>query len=117
MSKKVFVFFFFGLLAAASFQPALAQTELTADQIVQKVDEVRNPELDFSTDVVVTSYKPNRPDHTTRYEVLIKGRDKTIVKTLEPEIERGQSLLMRENDFWGFFRKCLSRSVSRCNKN
>lgn len=82
--------------------PVHAQ-ELTADEIVKKVDEVRNPELDYETDVRVVSYKPNRPDHATRYDVFIKGKDKTIVKTTEPENERGQSLLMRENDFWAFF--------------
>jgi outer membrane lipoprotein-sorting protein len=81
--------------------PAFA--ELTAEEIVKKVDEVRNPELDYETDVKIVSYKPNRPDHASRYTVFIKGKDKTIVKTTEPEIERGQALLMRENDFWAFF--------------
>ncbi len=77
--------------------------ELSPDEIIQKVDEVRNPEFDFTTDVRVTSYQPNRPDHFNRYEVYIKGKGKTIVKTVEPEIERGRSLLMRDNDFWAFF--------------
>jgi outer membrane lipoprotein-sorting protein len=91
------------LLGLGLFNAQSVAAELTADEIVKKVDEVRNPELDYQTDVRVVSYKPNRPEHASRYDVWIKGKDKTIIKTTEPENERGQSLLMRENDFWAFF--------------
>ncbi len=91
------------ILAFVLTPAALVYADLTADEIVQKVDEVRNPELDYQTDVKVVSYKPNRPEHASRYDVYIKGKDKTIVKTTEPENDRGQALLMRENDFWAFF--------------
>ncbi len=100
--KKVYVFLFV-LLSFSLSAIAVRAQEITADEIIKKVDEVRNPELDYESDVKVVSYKPNRPDHASRYEVFIKGKDKTIVKTIEPENERGQSLLMRENDFWAFF--------------
>ena len=92
-----------GLFTAIWLTTSPVCAQVTAEEIIQKVDEVRNPELDFEIDVKVVSYKPNRPDHASRYTVYIKGKDKTIVKTTEPEIERGQALLMRENDFWAFF--------------
>lgn len=101
MKKIIFVGIL--VLGLGFFGAHRVAAELTADEIVKKVDEVRNPELDFQTDVRVVSYKPNRPEHASRYDVWIKGRDKTIIKTTEPENERGQSLLMRENDFWAFF--------------
>lgn len=101
MKKNSMMFIVMFGLACVFVSPVLAQ--LTPDEIVEKVDEIRNPSYDNKSDVSVVSYKPNRPDHATRYAVWIKGKDKTIVKTTEPENERGQALLMRENDFWGFF--------------
>lgn len=100
MKNIIFIVFFAG---TCLLNTPLVFAQLTADEIVKKVDEVRNPDLDYKTDVQVISYKPNRPEYASRYEVFIKGKDKTIVKTIEPENERGQSLLMRENDFWAFF--------------
>ncbi len=101
MKRIIFAVVF--ALATVMFNVNFGFAELTPDEIVQKVDEVRNPELDYQTDVRVVSYKPNRPDYASRYDVYIKGKNKTIVKTLEPENVRGQSLLMRDNDFWAFF--------------
>lgn len=81
----------------------VAFAELTADEIIAKVDEVRNPNEDFTTVAKVTSYKENREPRTATYEVMAKGKTMTIVKTLEPQTERGRSLLMRDKDFWAFF--------------
>jgi hypothetical protein len=53
------------ILAFVLTPAALVYADLTADEIVQKVDEVRNPELDYQTDVKVVSYKPNRPEHAS----------------------------------------------------
>lgn len=82
--------------------PALF-AEIAADEIVQKVDEVRNPQLDYTVSVVVTSFKPNRPETNASYEVMVKGREKTIIKTTFPAAEHGRMLLMRDRDLWGFF--------------
>lgn len=91
------------VLGVVAFNANLVCADLTPDEIVQKVDEVRNPEMDYQIDVRVVAYKPNRPQNASRYDVYIKGKDKTIVKTVEPENLRGRSLLMRDNDFWAFF--------------
>ncbi len=80
-----------------------AHAQLSPDDIVQKVDNVRNPVLDYTVHAKVTSHKENRTDRVGIYEVLMKGRENTIVKTLEPQTERGRSLLMRGPDFWAFF--------------
>jgi hypothetical protein len=37
------------------------------------------------------------------YEVLVKGREKTVIKTLLPKVERGRLLLMRGRSLWAFF--------------
>lgn len=77
--------------------------ELTPDEIVAKVDTVRNVEADHTMMATVTSYKPNRAPRVAKYEVMVKGVENTIVKTLEPQTERGRSMLMRGPDFWAFF--------------
>ena len=81
----------------------VVMAQLTPDEIVKKVDNVRNPEMDYTVTAKVTSHKVNRPDRIGVYEVLMKGRENTIVKTMEPQTERGRSLLMRGPDFWAFF--------------
>jgi hypothetical protein len=74
----------------------------SAEEILKRADEVRNPQLDYKVEVVVTNKKPEKEDMTVKYEVLVKGRDKTIIKTLEPVADRGTSLLMVNYDLWVF---------------
>jgi hypothetical protein len=85
------------------FITTTAFADLSANEIIQKVDEVRSPRLDYAVMVEVTSYSSGRQTKSASYEVMIKGRDKTIVKTLLPKNERGRILLMRGDDLWAFF--------------
>ncbi|MBI4377127.1 MAG: outer membrane lipoprotein-sorting protein [Elusimicrobia bacterium] len=75
---------------------------ITADEIVAKADEVRNPQIDYKAMIKVTSYKPRSSPRSADYEVLFKGRDRTLVKTLAPTVERGVSILMVGRDLWTF---------------
>lgn len=75
---------------------------LSADEIVAKADEIRSPQLDYTADVSVTSVNPDGGKKTAGYEVLVKGREKTIIKTLSPEVEKGRTLLMLGKDLWAF---------------
>lgn len=81
--------------------PSLA--EPTAEEILFRSDEVRSPQSDYTILVTVTSFKPDYSPKTGNYEVLVKGRDRTVIKTLSPAMERGRLLLMRGKDLWGFF--------------
>lgn len=74
----------------------------SAEEILKKADEVRNPQLDYTVEVIVTNIKPDKKNVEMKYEVLVKGRDKTIIKTLEPASNRGTSLLMVNYDLWVF---------------
>lgn len=98
---KYFRYYFLGLLFC--MMSVSAQAELTPDEIVIKVDAVRNVEQDHIMNATVTSYKPNRADRKATYEVMVKGKENTVVKTLEPQTERGRTMLMRGPDFWAFF--------------
>ncbi|CAG1064660.1 hypothetical protein BAC1_00225 [uncultured bacterium] len=87
----------FGLLCS----PAQS-APLSADEIVSRADEIRSPQLDYTVDVKVTSSKADKSANTANYEVLIKGKDKTIIKTLSPQLDRGRTLLMLGRDLWAF---------------
>ena len=75
---------------------------LTAEKILQNMDAVRNPQSDYRVTARMVSKKPGKKDKTAAYEILMKGQDKTIIKTMEPEMDRGTSLLMLRYDLWVF---------------
>lgn len=86
---------------SSAYQPRDPDT-LSATYILNKADTVRNPQLDYTTKVTVTTTKPHGAPTTSVYEVLVKGRDKTIIKTLAPAFERGRILLMLKKNLWAF---------------
>lgn len=75
---------------------------LSAAMILKKTDEVRRPIKDYRVTARIISKRPGKKDRTAIYEVLLKGDDKTIIKTLAPEMDRGTSLLMLKYDLWVF---------------
>ena len=78
-----------------------ARAGLTADQILARTDEIRFPSGDSSVQATVTSKKPGRSvEDKAVYEVWIKGRDRTLIKTLSPATDRGTSILMVDKDLW-----------------
>ena len=74
----------------------------TAEEILRRADEIRNPQLDYTTIVMITSTKPGGQPRIGTYEVLVQGRDRTVIKTLAPPLDRGRVLLMRGRDVWAF---------------
>jgi len=87
--------FFFSLSTANDEPPA-------AEEILFRADQVRNPQLDYTTWVKVTSFKANSEPMVATYDVMVKGRDKTVVKTLSPPVDKGRILLMLGRDLWAF---------------
>lgn len=82
--------------------PFSSAAEPTAEEILLKADEIRNPPMDYTVFVKVTSIKPEGNSRSGTYEVLVKGKDKTVIKTLSPPIERGRVLLMWGRDMWAY---------------
>jgi len=89
-----------GILLAA-WPASVARAELSAGQILTRSDAVRLPDGDFKVETKVISTKAGKEDVTT-YEALVKGRDRTLIKTLSPATERGTSVLMVDHDLWVF---------------
>lgn len=96
---KLFIIF-----SVCGFLPvSCAFAEPGAQEIIQKVDEVRSPQTDYTISVEVNSYSVSRQPKSAVYEVMTKGSDKTIIKTVFPKVERGRILLMRDRNLWAFF--------------
>ncbi len=91
------------LAAGLLFASAAHAAELTAEEILQKADEVRNPQqLDYTVTVAASSYRKAKPAQVSVYQVMVKGRDKTLIRTLSPANEKGRLLLMSGNDLWAY---------------
>ncbi len=74
----------------------------TPEEILRLADEVRNPQIDYTVRVTITSVKPGKTPRIGVYAVMVKGQDKTVIKTMSPASDRGRILLMREGDLWAF---------------
>jgi hypothetical protein len=76
---------------------------LTAEEIVQKADEVRTParqNQDFVWTVTVTTMTGGKATETNAYEVFVKGFGQVFVKFIAPPREIGRSLLALDRDLW-----------------
>ncbi len=82
--------------------PTITPSVAEAAAILARADEVRNPQLDYVTTVTITSIQLGRDPRVAEYEVFVKGRDLTVIKTIKPENERGRGMLMNGLDMWAF---------------
>ena len=82
---------------AAPEQPA---ADPVARSIVEKADQVRFPTEGFQVDVDIVTARQGQRSDARKYRVMSKGNENTIVQTLEPAAERGQSMLMKGRDLW-----------------
>ncbi|MGH7845019.1 MAG: outer membrane lipoprotein-sorting protein [Candidatus Binatia bacterium] len=79
-----------------------AQDGELAKNVVEKADRIRFPQEGFQVNVKITADAPGREPEVRQYQILSKGNDRTIIRTLAPVADRGQVLLMRDRDLWIF---------------
>lgn len=79
-----------------------AAEEDLAKSIVEKADRIRFPQAGYQVNVKISSNAPGRETEVREYEILSKGNDRTIIRTLSPASDKGQVLLMRDRDLWIF---------------
>lgn len=77
-----------------------AQQPPSPMEILTQADKIRNPQTDYVMRVDVTRRKSNRKDSVSNYEVMVNGREKTLVLTLSPIDDKGRILLMLGKDLW-----------------
>jgi outer membrane lipoprotein-sorting protein len=88
--------------ATVSAQPAAPQAAVdpVARSIVEKADQVRFPSEGFQVDVDIVTIRQGQRGDARKYRVMSKGNENSIVVTIEPASERGQSILMKGRDLW-----------------
>lgn len=80
------------------FGAGFAHAAESPEAILEKTDAIRNPGDAFVMTVEVTS----TDDELRRFEVAIKGKSKTHVRTLLPARDKGRDLLMIDENMWAF---------------
>ena len=82
--------------------PVYAAEDDGAKGIVERADRIRFPQNGYQVNVKITSNSPGREPETREYEILSKGNERTVIRTLAPASDKGQVLLMRDHDLWIF---------------
>ena len=102
--RATFVSFLFGssVLYLGGQLRVAAADEDPAKTIVEKADRIRFPQGGYQVNVKITTSSPGREGEVREYEILSKGNDRTIIRTLSPASDKGQVLLMRDRDLWIF---------------
>lgn len=81
-----------------------------ATNILARADEIRFPRDPFQVNVKITTSSPEKQSSVEQYQILCKGNERTTVITTAPAAERGQILLMRDQDLW-FFTPKVSQAI------
>jgi outer membrane lipoprotein-sorting protein len=80
---------------------------LSPEEILKKADDIRNPTESFQ---MMVSVKSSGDQDLHEFEVFTKGKDLTLIKTLNPKKNIGRNLLMLEENMWAYVPN-LKRSV------
>jgi outer membrane lipoprotein-sorting protein len=73
---------------------------LSADDIVLKADAGRLPPGSITFMSSVEDFENGSSVRETKYKVLNKGREKSLVETVFPERQAGRKLLMDDDNLW-----------------
>jgi outer membrane lipoprotein-sorting protein len=75
-----------------------ANPPLSAKEIVEKADAIRNPAAAYFIKVEVKSTEDPSDIHV--FNVAIQGNEKTRIETVQPKRDRGRTLLMLGENMW-----------------
>jgi len=93
-----------GVTFSSSTEEGVAdtETEISAQSILEKADEIRFPRESFQVNVAIRTTSSDQSGDQYQYQVLSKGNESSIVRITEPASERGQVILMKGRDLWVF---------------
>lgn len=103
MKSNVFQF----LILAFSLFCHLGLAKTDAEKILREVDAIRNPSGSYEMEVDISSLGS---DEVSTFLVKLKGNNKTLVKTLAPNRDKGRLLLMLDENMWVYMPN-LKRSL------
>ena len=70
---------------------------MDAAEILRRADDIRSPAASFVMTVDITT-----GSDTMSFEVALKGKDKTVIRTVAPPRDKGRNLLMLGDDMWAY---------------
>lgn len=83
-------------------QPEAADTIESPQIILKKADEIRFPQESFQVDVDISTTAPDQDAEKRKYKILSKGNENSVVMTVKPASDRGQTILMKGRNLWVF---------------
>jgi outer membrane lipoprotein-sorting protein len=78
-------------------------SKLTPQELLIKADEIRAPGQNFVQDVRVILKKGNTETASNRLVTRVKGHTRSLAIFKEPPTQKGQVLLMLDNNMWIYF--------------
>jgi len=99
---------FYLLLVLFSLFSIDSYAETSADEILRKADDIRNPLDSFHMIVDVTDSDASKPVST--FDVKTQGKERTLIKTIAPSRDKGRNLLMIDENMWLYI-KNLDQTV------
>lgn len=74
----------------------------SAEQILRRAEEVRNPDLDYAVDFTIhgVSRGETVKERDASYSMVARGKDRTVILMRSPENLYGALVLMAENRYW-----------------
>ncbi len=100
MNRKLTILLVFSLFIATACAHAQSSPEkLPADKILQLSDVSRNGWDSYAVHTTIKNFEDGKLKDTGRFDVTIKGADKTLVKFLNADV-KGEYLLMVGDDMW-----------------
>ncbi len=75
--------------------------ELSPQEILKRVDEIRGGGNSVILEADITTYVIGEKEEQAKFEILSKYQEqKTLIKSLYPPRDKGKFMLMLEDDFW-----------------
>lgn len=85
------------ILLLVSFVAGASKLDSSANALVKKADEIRNPSDSYEMNIEVET-----EDGTSIFQVYLKGKDKTLILTKAPARDKGRNMLMLDRDFHAY---------------
>jgi len=105
----------FALLAFLLLIPVVNAENLSAKQILEQSDKVRNPGIPFSTQITLIEYNKGKEVNRSVLKVHSKeqqngGQYRTLIQFLRPKRDTGKLMLRNGNEIW-FYDPAAKNSI------
>ena len=113
--QKINILTVLTLLASLLLLPIANAGEITAKQVLELSDKVRNPGIPFSTQITLVEYNKGKEVNRSVLKVHSKeqqngGQYRTLIQFLRPKRDTGKLMLRNGNEIW-FYDPAAKNSI------